>query len=68
MTQYHCPVCNKRACDSYKMLELYKLSNSNETSADIIIKCKNCKNTLAVKVIKETFVIEQMNLNREITS
>lgn len=61
MTQYPCPICNKRACDSSKHLLLAKLSKSNEHKADIIIKCQNCKNALAVKVTKDTFVIEQIS-------
>ena len=61
MTRYPCPICSKRACDSNKVLRLAKLSKSNESKADIIIKCQNCKNSLAVKVTKDTFVIEQMN-------
>ena len=68
MIKYQCPICSKRACDSSKHLSLAKLSNSNETRADIIIKCQNCKNTLAVKVIKDTFVVEQMSTHREVMS
>lgn len=68
MIKYPCPICSKRACDSNKVLSLAKLSKSNETKADVIIKCQNCKNALAVKVNKDTFVIEQMNLHREVTS
>jgi len=58
MTKYQCPICSKRACDSSKHLSLAKLSKSNESSADIIIKCQCCKNTLAVNVTKDTCVIE----------
>ena len=68
MTKYQCPVCHKRACDSSKHLLLAKLSKSNESKADVIIKCQSCKNTLAVKVTKDTFVIEHMNPQREVTS
>lgn len=50
MTRYQCPICGKRACDSDKSLLLAKSSENNEKEADIIIKCQNCKNTLAVKV------------------
>lgn len=60
MTKYQCPICGKRACDSSKQLSLAKLSISNESKADVIIKCQNCKNTLAVKVTRNTFFIEQM--------
>ena len=66
--KFPCPVCGKRACDSNKTLMLAKLSGSNESKADIIIKCQNCKNALAVKVNKDTFVIEQMNPHREVIS
>lgn len=68
MIKYPCPICNKRACDSSKHLLLAKLSKSNEGKADVIIKCQNCKNTLAVKVNKDTFVIEQMSPHREVLS
>ena len=68
MTKYSCPICNKRACDSSKHLLLAKLSKSNENKADIIIKCQNCKNSLAVKVTKDAFVIEQMNSHGGVTS
>lgn len=59
MTEYPCPVCSKRACDSSKMLMLNKLSQSNAENADVIIKCKNCKSTLAVKVTNNTLAIKQ---------
>ena len=68
MTQYPCPICNKRACDSNKALKLAKLSKSNESKADVIIKCQNCKNSLAVKINKDTFTIEQMSPLREVIS
>lgn len=48
MTKYLCPVCNKRACDSNKILNLKMFSKNDEETADVVIKCKNCKNTLAV--------------------
>ena len=38
-----------------------KLTSSNETQADVIIKCKCCKSTLAVKVAQDFFVIEHMS-------
>lgn len=60
MKKYLCPICNRRACDSNKSLNLSKLSNSNEDSADIVIKCQNCKNTLAVNVTQQTFFIDCM--------
>lgn len=68
ITKYQCPICSKRACDSSKHLLLSKLSKSNENKADVIIKCQNCKNALAVKVTKDTFVIEQMSPKREVIS
>ena len=34
--------------------------SSNETQADVIIKCKCCKSTLAVNVAQDFFVIEHM--------
>lgn len=68
MTKYPCPICSKRACDSNKVLSLEKLSKSNESKADIIIKCQNCKNSLAVKVKKDSFVLEQMGPHREVIS
>ena len=61
MTKYQCPVCSKRACDSAKTLSLAKLSSSNETQADVIIKCQCCKSTLAVNVAQDFFVIEHMS-------
>lgn len=60
MTKYQCPICSKRACDSNKHLSLAKLSQINENEADIIIKCQCCKNTLAVNVIPDMFIIEHM--------
>ena len=68
MTQYHCPICQKRACDSNKILKLSKLSKSNESKADVVIKCQNCKSTLAIKLIKEAFVTEQISPHREVIS
>lgn len=60
MTKYQCPVCSKRACDSAKTLSLAKLSSSNETQADVIIKCQCCKSTLAVNVTQNFLIIEHM--------
>ena len=60
MTKYQCPVCSKRACDSEKPLSLAKLTSSNETQADVIIKCQCCKNTLAVNVTPNLFIIEHI--------
>ena len=53
MRQHPCPVCSKRACDSIKVLHIYKLSENNKNDADIVIKCNNCKNLLAVIVGKD---------------
>ncbi|MBR2722424.1 MAG: hypothetical protein IKB75_06580 [Clostridia bacterium] len=67
MTKYQCPVCSKRACDSEKSLSLAKLTPSNETQADVIIKCQCCKSTLAVNVAQNTVVIENVSpLGRKI--
>ena len=60
MTKYQCPICGKRACDSAKSLSLAKLSSSNETQADVIIKCQCCKSTLAVNVTQDFLIIEHM--------
>ncbi|GEM_PF-1819434 len=54
--EYPCPICNRRACDSNKTITISKLSDSNSEKADIIIKCKNCKNILAVKISNENIV------------
>ena len=62
MKKYLCPICNKRACDSNKILNLTKLSKSNEDNADVVIKCQNCKNTLAVNVTENTFLINKTNI------
>ena len=61
MTKYQCPVCSKRACDSEKSLSLAKLTSSNETQADVIIKCQCCKSTLAVNVAQDFIMIEHVN-------
>lgn len=63
MTKYQCPICNKRACDSSKPLSLAKLTQNNESQADIIIKCQCCKNTLAVTVAQNTLILKQINPN-----
>jgi len=68
MTKYQCPICNKRACDSNKVLSLAKLSQSNECNADIIIKCQRCKNALAVNVNPETSFVEQTTPHKDTTS
>lgn len=52
MEQIKCPIRDKRVCDSDKSLKIEKISSENSGSADIVIKCKNCKAHLAVKVIK----------------
>ena len=60
MTKYQCPICNRRACDSNKVLLLAKLSTTNEKQADIFIKCQCCKNTLAVTVKQENLIVEHI--------
>ena len=60
MTKYQCPICSKRACDSEKPLLLAKLTSSNESQADVIIKCQCCKSTLAVNVTQDFLIIEHM--------
>ena len=60
MIKYLCPICNKRACDSTKNLSITKVSQINEKQADIIIKCHCCKNTLAINVKHDTFIIEHL--------
>lgn len=51
MIRYPCPVCAKRVCDSTKKLALAKLTKANEREADMAIKCRGCKNQIAVAVI-----------------
>ena len=58
MTKYQCPVCGKRACDSAKRLLLAALSQNNENTADVIIKCQRCKSSLAVNIAKEVYTTE----------
>ena len=67
MTKYQCPICGKRACDSSKQLSLEKLTSSNETKADVVIKCQCCKSTLAVNVAQDFFVIEHMSPTQRTT-
>ncbi len=52
MTKYPCPVCNRRICDSGKKLYLTRSGEENARTADLFIKCQNCKNTIAVEVIR----------------
>ena len=59
MTKYLCPICNKRACDSNKLISLSKLSAKNENSADIVIKCQNCKNVIAVNITSQALLFNQ---------
>lgn len=58
MTAIPCPVCNKRVCDSDRSPKIAKLSNSNIDKADIVIKCKNCKSCLAVKISRNAVRIQ----------
>ena len=62
MTKYQCPVCSKRACDSEKALSLAKLTSSNETQADVIIKCQCCKSTLAINVTSDILITGSLSL------
>ena len=48
MTIIFCPVCGKRIFDSDKRPKVEKLNVFNGVSADLIIKCHNCKNCLSV--------------------
>lgn len=50
MTKYACPVCHKRICDSEKALSLTQTSAQTTPSADVVIKCRNCKNTISIQV------------------
>ena len=68
MTKYPCPVCSRRACDSEKLLSLAKLSDSNQSSADVIIKCRSCKNSLAVRITSEPLSIELMSRQKNTIS
>ena len=63
MEQIKCPICDKRVCDSDKSLKIEKISSENSGSADIVIKCKNCKAHLAVKVIKGNSFVHSTMLN-----
>ena len=67
MTKYLCPICNKRACDSNKILNLTRLSENNKDNADIVIKCQNCKNTLAVNINQNVFFTNQSVVSNAIT-
>ena len=53
MKAISCPVCQKRICDSDKSPRIAKVSKSNLPKADIVIKCHNCKNQLAIKIPKK---------------
>lgn len=66
MMQHPCPICTKRACDSIKVLHIYKLSENNENEADIVIKCRNCKSLLAVMVDRDA--IKTVNQKPDVTS
>jgi DNA-directed RNA polymerase subunit RPC12/RpoP len=52
MTEYLCPICGKRVCDSSKELKIAKQSNGNTEKADVIIKCKVCKSRLSIKILR----------------
>lgn len=68
MTKYPCPICNKRVCDSQKILSIKQSSKSNRPKADVLIKCQSCKAELSVKIIKDTFTIEQTSPRGEVIS
>lgn len=53
----YCPVCNKRICDSNKHIETAKLSKNNESKADIVLKCSNCKNCISIKIPKDEVAV-----------
>lgn len=46
----YCPVCEKRICDSDKKLTVTKASENDTANADLVIKCRNCKNQLAIRI------------------
>ena len=50
MKMVYCPVCDKRICDSDKKILVAKISKSNIEKADLVKKCHNCKNQLAIKI------------------
>ncbi len=50
MTVILCPICHKRVCDSDKDPKIAPLSKSNESKADIVIKCHQCKNQLSIRI------------------
>lgn len=51
MTEYPCPVCGRRACDSEKALILTACRTEEDgKDADVCIKCKGCKSILAIQV------------------
>lgn len=52
MTKYPCPICGRRICDSEKQLYLTRSGEETARTADLLLKCQNCKNTVAVEVIK----------------
>lgn len=53
MTAVPCPICKKRLLDSNKSLMIAKLSKNNEKTADIVVKCQQCKNCLAIKISRD---------------
>ena len=48
--KYPCPVCEKRICDSSKKLKITKLTKGNDVTADIILKCRNCKCVISIEI------------------
>ena len=53
MTEYPCPVCGRRTCDSENALILTACrTEKGGKDADVYIKCKGCKSILGIKVKK----------------
>ena len=67
MTKYPCPVCGRRICDSRKNLFLTRLSADETTLADMMIKCRVCKSTIAVMVEQRTETAKKGSLGGDIT-
>lgn len=51
MRSYPCPICGSRVCDSDRILDIQKLSNEATDNVDLAIKCKVCKNRLAIRLL-----------------
>lgn len=66
MTQYKCPVCHKRVCDSIRQIYISEMVENKEDDADIMIKCQRCKSILALKIADNALRITPF-INTEIT-